>query len=78
MHAGNRYRLALVFPLLVLAFLILFSSRSRVARTATPGPTATPTPDKPSDDQDDVIKVSTDLVVVNVTVLDKAGKFVPR
>jgi Ca-activated chloride channel family protein len=29
-------------------------------------------------DQDDVVRVSTDLVVVNVTVLDKAGKFVPR
>jgi len=29
-------------------------------------------------DQDDVIKVSTDLVVVNATVLDKEGKFVPR
>ena len=29
-------------------------------------------------DQDDVIRVSTDLVVVNATVLDKDGKFVPR
>lgn len=29
-------------------------------------------------DQDDVIKVSTELVVINVTVLDKAGKFVPH
>jgi len=29
-------------------------------------------------DQDDVVKVSTDLVVVNATVLDKEGKFVPR
>ena len=78
MHAFNRYRLALVVPLLALTFLVLFNSRSRAARTLTPGPTATPTPEKASDDQDDVIKVSTDLVVVNVTVLDKAGKFVPR
>lgn len=31
-----------------------------------------------SQDQDDVIRVSTDLVVVNATVLDKEGKFVPR
>jgi Ca-activated chloride channel family protein len=31
-----------------------------------------------SQDQDDVIKVRTDLVVVNVTVLDKDGKFVPH
>src|SRR5438105_3418787 len=29
-------------------------------------------------DQDDVVRVSTDLVVVNATVLDKEGKFVPR
>src|SRR6185369_16899724 len=29
-------------------------------------------------DQDDVVRVSTDLVVVNVTVLDKEGKFVRR
>src|SRR2546421_12072814 len=29
-------------------------------------------------DQDDVVKVSTDLVVVNATVLDNDGKFVPR
>ena len=29
-------------------------------------------------DQDDVVRVSTDLVVVNVTVLDRAGKFVPH
>src|SRR5437868_6744013 len=29
-------------------------------------------------DQDDVVRVSTDLVVVNATVLDKDGKFVPR
>ena len=27
-------------------------------------------------DQDDVVRVSTDLVVLNVTVLDKNGKFV--
>ena len=27
-------------------------------------------------DQDDVVRVSTDLVVLNVTVLDKDGKFV--
>jgi hypothetical protein len=27
-------------------------------------------------EQEDVVRVSTDLVVVNVTVLDKAGKFV--
>lgn len=30
-----------------------------------------------SQDQDDVVRVTTDLVVLNVTVLDKNGKFVP-
>src|SRR5215471_15749923 len=30
----------------------------------------------PAQDQDDVIRVSTDLVVINATVLDKDGKFV--
>ena len=34
--------------------------------------------DPVTQDQDDVIRVSTDLVVVNVTVLDKAGKFIPK
>lgn len=34
--------------------------------------------DPAKQDQDDVIRVSTDLVVVNVTVLDKDGKFVPK
>ena len=39
---------------------------------------APPAPDQQtnSQDQDDVIRVSTDLVVLNVTVLDKNGKFV--
>lgn len=36
-------------------------------------PAASPTPAE----QDDVVRVSTDLVVVNVTVLDQNGKFVP-
>jgi Ca-activated chloride channel family protein len=35
-------------------------------------PAASPTPEEP----DDVVRVTTDLVVVNVTVLDKNGKFV--
>lgn len=77
MH-GNRYRLALVIVLLLFSFLILFKARSKAALTPTLHATATPTPEKSPDDQDDVIKVSTELVVVNVTVLDKAGKFVPR
>ncbi|MDX6576389.1 MAG: Ca-activated chloride channel [Blastocatellia bacterium] len=31
----------------------------------------------PAQDQDDVVRVNTDLVVLNATVLDKDGKFVP-
>ena len=43
------------------------------------GLTGSPTKQDPAkQDQDDVIRVSTDLVVVNVTVLDKEGKFVPK
>jgi VWFA-related protein len=78
MRVANRYRFTFVALFLFLACLILVRDRSD-ARSASPAfPSATPTPEKPDQDQDDVIKVSTDLVVVNVTVLDKAGKFVPR
>src|SRR6266704_2864198 len=31
--------------------------------------------DRPQDQDDDVVRVSTDLVVVNVTVIDKDGNF---
>jgi VWFA-related protein len=42
------------------------------------GAARNPQQPNPVQDQDDVIRVSTDLVVVNVTVLDSNGKFVPR
>src|ERR1051326_6316217 len=35
-------------------------------------------PNTRTQDQDDVLRISTDLVVVNVTVLDSNGKFVPH
>lgn len=54
----------------------MFNARSEATPVSPKSPTATPTPEP--QDQDDVVRVSTDLVVVNVTVLDKAGKFVPR
>ena len=58
---------------------VCFSLPHRAAVRSHPGPycqdekpSASPTPTE----QEDVVRVSTDLVVVNVTVLDKAGKFV--
>jgi Ca-activated chloride channel homolog len=42
----------------------------------TIGPSATTVHRWQSQDQDDVVRVSTDIVIVNVTVLDKTGKFV--
>ncbi len=61
-------RLRPTTPLILLTLLFLLS----------PLLIAKPESQTPGQDQDDVIKVSTDLVVVNVTVLDKAGKFAPR
>jgi Ca-activated chloride channel family protein len=48
-----------------------FSNLSATLQNQQPTPTPTPY------EQDDVVRVSTDLVVLNVTVLDKNGKFVP-
>jgi Ca-activated chloride channel family protein len=63
-----------VLPLLTLLFLFGITAVFSPA-----GLTRTPASQDPvTQDQDDVIRVSTDLVVVNVTVLDKAGKFVPK
>ena len=72
------------FPPLSLLFaaLILIAVGLSLARTQSVSstierkeflPTASPTPEE----QEDVVRVSTDLVIVNVTVLDKNGKFVP-
>jgi len=60
---------------LVIAAAFSISNRASVKSTIAqdPPPHASPTPAE----QDDVVRVSTDLVVVNVTVLDKNGKFVP-
>ncbi|HEV8589579.1 MAG TPA: VWA domain-containing protein, partial [Pyrinomonadaceae bacterium] len=72
---------SLLFAALIIAAISLsLSDRSAHAFDPTPSgtfqtqqPTATPTPPE----QDDVVRVSIDLVVLNVTVLDKNGKFVP-
>ena len=77
MRVANRYKPAVLFALPLVASLILFNN-SLEAALVQPKPSTALKQDKPpaQQDQDDVIKVSTDLVVVNVTVLDKAGKFV--
>src|ERR1043166_1445098 len=40
-----------------------------------PGPAQTTTPDKP--DQEDVIRVTTTLVTVPISVMDRNGRFIP-
>jgi Ca-activated chloride channel family protein len=46
--------------------------------TGAAAPAQQPTPQKPADDQDvDVIKVSTTVVTVPVSVMDRNGRFVP-
>ena len=79
MPRANRRYLCIVFFVIPFLLLSLLSSPRPDAAIA-PLRTKAPQQEKPaaSQDQDDVIRVSTDLVVVNVTVLDKAGKFVPR
>src|SRR6476660_4952222 len=74
-------RLIRFLPLGAALFLALagfsFSNRANVKSQLAHSfqdekPTASPTPEE----ADDVVRVSTDLVVVNVTVLDKNGTFV--
>jgi len=80
MRVDHKDRLTFSFALLFLVSLILVAAPGNAARVAANGPktpVAQATPPAPQD-QDDVIRVSTDLVVVNVTVMDKTGKFVPR
>lgn len=61
--------------LIVIAFFALLTSAalSKIATTASVAKDSR----TGKQDQDDVVRVSTDLVVLNVTVLDKNGKFVP-
>jgi VWFA-related protein len=80
MQPGHRRHLRKVFlllPLLLSPVLINPHLDRSFAPLLTASASAHQDP-APNQDQDDVIKVSTDLVVINVTVLDKAGKFVPR
>ncbi len=64
---NRRARLiALALSLTASAFLPIISATAPVGADQQANP----------QDQDDVVRVSTDLVVLNVTVLDKNGKFV--
>ena len=58
--------IALALSLTASAFLSIISATAPVGADQQPN----------AQDQDDVVRVSTDLVVLNVTVLDKNGKFV--
>ena len=80
MHrADRRHARTILFALPILLFLVLPASALEAAFGPLHLASAPALPDKPtSQDQDDVIRVSTDLVVVNVTALDRNGKFVTR
>ena len=59
-----------------MALLIAFASEQITSRTALAQPASRERPGAPDQD-DDVVRVNTELVVLNATVLDKNGKFVP-
>jgi Ca-activated chloride channel family protein len=67
-------------PLLIVLLAVsalIFSSSIRLEAALVRSPTTLESSSFPSPDQDDeVVRVSTDLVVVNATVIDKDGKFV--
>ena len=57
---------------LLFVFLMIFLTISSY-NSQTPSPTATP---KPAEEDDDIVKISTALIQVDVTVTDKNGKVV--
>ena len=65
---GRICLIALALSLTAFAFSLFISSTAPLAAN----------PQDNVQDQDDVVRVSNDLVVLNVTVLDENGKFVPR
>ena len=68
-RANSNYPLTTLLILPLLAFL-LFPNIHSGSVSGQQNSSA------PAQDQDDVVRVSTDLVVINATVLDKDGKFV--
>jgi Ca-activated chloride channel family protein len=69
-----------VLPALLVALVVLFmafvSGRTLSPLAAASSSEASSLKDSFAQDQDDVVRVDTDLVVLNATVLDKDGKFV--
>ncbi|HEY0049525.1 MAG TPA: hypothetical protein VGB68_09590, partial [Pyrinomonadaceae bacterium] len=59
-----------LFASLLFVFLLALAAQAQ-----TPKPTAAPTP-KPVADDEDVVKISTTLIQLDVTVTDKSGKVV--
>src|SRR6266550_6588939 len=79
-HPGqtiHRRTIVAIVLLLTVIFLISISLEDGLVRLGGTSAASKPA-HQDKQDQDDVVRVSTDLVVVNVTVLDKDGKFVPR
>jgi Ca-activated chloride channel family protein len=62
--------------MLSVALLIAFASEQITPRTAVAQPASGERPGA-QDQDDDVVRVNTELVVLNATVLDKNGKFLP-
>ena len=73
----HRRRIFAVSLLLTFIFLISISLEGGLVRLGGTR-AASKRAHQDKQDQDDVVRVSTDLVIVNATVLDKDGKFVPR
>src|SRR6266480_3026863 len=79
-HPGqtiHRRTILAIVLLLTVSFLISISLEGGLVRLGGTSVASKPAHQN-NQDQDDVVRVSTDLVVVNATVLDKDGKFVPR
>ena len=72
----NSTSLKAAFLMLSVALLIAFASEQITPRTALAQPASRERPGA-QDQDDDVVRVNTELVVLNATVLDKNGKFVP-
>lgn len=60
----------------IFVFAGVVSELSHVGANAKQDPSSASRPAQPQDD--DVLRINSDLVVINATVLDKQGKFVPR
>ena len=76
MSAQKNSRSLKAAALLSVALVLAFASEQIAPRTAVARPASWERP-VAQDQDDDVVRVNTELVVLNATVLDKNGKFVP-